>query len=60
MDLQLAFFKGLFTEDETVAGKAIFEGGLDFSTSEARKNLDSTASAYRGELGEQLGSKYRE
>ena len=38
-------FKYLCTEEGTVSGKAIFEGGFKFSTSEARNNFDRKASA---------------
>ena len=33
------------TEEETVAGKAVFEGGFKFSASDTRKKFYSTASA---------------
>ena len=38
-------FEDSCTEDGTGEGKAIFEAGLNFAASEARKKFDSTASA---------------
>ena len=52
-------FEGLSNEEGKGAGKlAIFEGGLKFAASEARKNFDSTSSADRGLIGERLGSTF--
>ena len=54
-------FKGSFTEKGTVSVKAIFEGGLKFSESEARKKFNSTASPEdKGDIGEWLGSDWGE
>ena len=39
--------EGLFTEEVTRVGKAVFEGGFKFAASEARKKFDITDSAYR-------------
>ena len=39
-------FEGSFTEEETGAGKDIFEGRLKFSASEARHNFDRIYSAF--------------
>ena len=38
-------FEDSCNEEETGAGKAIFEGGFKLSASEARKKFDSTASS---------------
>ena len=43
---------GSFNEEGMVAGKYIFEGGLNFSASESRKKFDSTASEDWGVIGE--------
>ena len=51
-------FEGSFTEDGTGSGKSFFEGGFKFAASESRKKFDSTASADRGAIGEQLGSDW--
>ena len=52
-------FEGSSNEEGMGAGKAaIFEGGFKFAASEARKKLDSTASADWGAIGEQLGSDF--
>ena len=45
-------FEGLFTEEGKGAGKDIFEGGFNFSASEARKKFNSTASADQGAIEE--------
>ena len=45
-------FEGSFNEEETGAGKDIFEGGFKFSASEARNKFDSTASSDQGLIGE--------
>ena len=45
-------FEGSFSEEVTGAVKAIFEGGLNFATSESRKKLYRTASTDRGAIGE--------
>ena len=42
-------FEDSCTEEGTGAGKAIFEGGLNFAASESRKKFDSTASAFQRE-----------
>ena len=47
-------FEDSFTEKGTLAGKAIFEGGFKFETSEARKKFKSTYSADQGAIGGQL------
>ena len=39
-------FEGLFTEEGTGAGKAIFKGGFKFAAYETSKKYDSTALAY--------------
>ena len=44
-------FEGFFTEEVTGSRKAIFVGGFKFSASEARKNIDSTDSAYQRSIG---------
>ena len=38
-------FEDSFTEEGTVSGKANFEGGFKFASSEARKKFGITASA---------------
>ena len=43
-------FEGSFTEEITLAGKAIFEGGFKFAHLEARKNFVSTASVDQGTI----------
>ena len=52
------FFKGSFTEEVTVEGKAIFEGGFKFAGSEAINKFNITASADRRAIGEQLGETF--
>ena len=47
--------EGSFTEEVTGTGNAIFEGGLKFEASEARKKLDITDSADQVAIGEVLG-----
>ena len=42
-------FEGSCTEEGTVSGKAIFEGGLKFAALEADKKFDSTASQVQRE-----------
>ena len=51
-------FEGSFTEEGTGAGKAIFEGGLKFADSEARKNFNSTDSEDQGATGERFLSDW--
>ena len=41
-----------------VSGNAIFEGGLKFATSKARKNFYRTDSEDLVEIGEQPGSNF--
>ena len=45
-------FEGLFTEEGTGSGKAIFKGGFKFSASETTEKFDSTYSIDQGEFGE--------
>ena len=40
-------FEGSWTEEETKARKAIFEGGFKFAAYEARKKFNSTASSVK-------------
>ena len=42
-------FEYSFTEEGMGTGKAIFEGGFKFASSEARKTFNSTASAVQRE-----------
>ena len=42
-------FEDSCTEDGTIVGKSIFEGGFKFSASDARKNFNRTASAVQRE-----------
>ena len=49
-------FEGSFTEDGNLSVKAIFGGGLNFTSSETRKNFDITASEDQGAIGGQSGS----
>ena len=51
-------FVGSFTEEETVAGNGIFEGGFKLSASEASKKLDIPSSEYRGVIGYKLGRNW--
>ena len=46
------------TEEGTGVGKGISKGGFKFSAFEARKNFDSTTSAYQREIREQLGGGF--
>ena len=50
-------FEGSFTEEGTVSGKSIFEGGFKFTASEVRKKFNITASADWGAIWEQSGSE---
>ena len=50
-------FEGSFAEDETISGESIFEVGLKFAASEARKKFDSTASLDQGGTGKRSGSE---
>ena len=45
-------FEGSFTKYGTGSVNAIFEGGFNFTASEARNNFDSTASVGWGAIGE--------
>ena len=46
-------FECSVTEEVTGAGKSIFGRGFNFSSSEAKKKFDRTASEDRGEIGKQ-------
>ena len=50
-------FKGSLTEEGTISGNAIFEGGFKFSASETRKKFDRIASVDRVAIGECSGSE---
>ena len=43
-----------FTEEVTVEGNAVFEGGLKFVASGSNNNFNSTDSADQGVIGERL------
>ena len=45
-------FEGSFTEEVTVEGNAVFEGGLKFVASGSNNNFNSTDSADQGVIGE--------
>ena len=52
MDLQWAIFmKGSFTKKVTGSGQAIFEGGVQFCSFEARKKFNITSSSDRWLIG---------
>ena len=48
-------FKGSFTKEWKVSGKAIFEVGFDFPASETMKEFNVTASEYQGVIGSDWG-----
>ena len=50
--------EGSFTEELTVSGKAVFEGGFKFPASKARNKFTDTASSERGEIGEKMVSYF--